>query len=696
MFLKATNRRNVKIDTIAILNIETNSFWYEPIMNSSRPAKYGMEFFNQSLKDLESFERFVNDRNDEKAIGLCVTAIGNSSAFSAGYHFKLYLQEIYERNDKDTILHWDYFIGKLLDDPDPTLQILLEELANSLFSSPHDWKNACDTLISLFLWSPQDIAWKKRKLTLLADLQKYENNLHIIKDVLSAAERKFLLREIIKKTLNTSQHDFLLMEKSKQAYLLMFYHNHPAECQTIMAQNTEARKKMKEFLSNSDMYEENAALISQFLKPGDREHVIESIVNKLKLSSAAYMLDFLKKIYKNHPTELQECFKKDELIGIKLRHLLSRVENYQDNLYLIKFALAQEHREIVLEKIIRHVIKHFDATLLETIKKNHPTEFEKSMANLEPDLQKNWQMMQSCHDDQSREGFTLKMKHIKEFVNGVGRVSYEGCLLTCAQINDRKKDKYQFNPTVLKPDEFEKYLDIIKNSSTPLTERFIIADSHWNSGEIKIHENNTVEVLFVDPLGSQFFAFSCTDLVRQVSSHFPSAKLYVAETDRQITGRGCSIYAITDTMRLHTTEKYTGKNIFDYVSDHETKSAQTKGFHEVLLPLSFMNTMRSQELFTRYIPAWPEQEQKKAVNKKGETAAVAAKKHFFFNTEGKEHNARIEYDLQKLAKYNAEYLLNHSQAEIDKKTSEFTLDGFRQRMEEKKPKFQRFSVIKPK
>jgi hypothetical protein len=397
---------------------------------------------------------------------------------------------------------------------------------------------------------------KLEKFEQLVATRNYQEAIELFMTVMNAvplAELRLVVGQLIRNALQSNRSDFLIP----------LYINQPVEFEACISQNHKIRNELINFLCVPGEYKPNIELINTILNPADREHVIAKILDNAIDFNQVGLLPI---VYENHPAEFQKFIDQNASRRKEILDFISHVNNYRDNNCLINQVLTQAEREIVLTDLISHFVNKFDVEALDVMKKNHPKDFAVCAANLDSGLKKIFDVIQA-HPVDTRSNCKDKMRIMKEFVNGTGYVSYQGCLLTCAQINERKKGRYHFNPTVLNTHvQFKEYLNCIQDSPAPLTERFIISDKHWISGEIKKNEKNEVEVLFIDSGGSKYFEYK--SLINDIDALFPNAKIHLARTSRQLgAAAGCSIYAIKDATRLYTTEKYIGKTIFDYFAD---------------------------------------------------------------------------------------------------------------------------------
>ncbi|MHB1949268.1 MAG: YopJ family acetyltransferase [Gammaproteobacteria bacterium] len=295
---------------------------------------------------------------------------------------------------------------------------------------------------------------------------------------------------------------------------------------------------------------------------------------------------------------------------------------------------------------------------------------------------------------------------ILPFMRGFGNLYYKDGLLTAAEVRHRQienKKDYEYTPTILNEvSEFNAYLLMIKNCKTlPINERFVIADTHWISGQIKVNENKQVEIVFIDPSGAKYSVeekdsyeslsptlIESIKLFNDIFHDIPAAdkQLYFDPTKRQ-HDTGCSVFALDDCRHLFTVEKYMRslpegqRSLFDYLKFHKKGEKTVDGvtFTETQLPISFLRTKQSSKAFTLFSTR-SEQEQKQKINKKGLTAAESTDQSYRAEHSSKKMNLRLKDKLTKMADHNFHYLFNTPSADVEKAKEEFTLAGFKKRM----------------
>jgi hypothetical protein len=296
-------------------------------------------------------------------------------------------------------------------------------------------------------------------------------------------------------------------------------------------------------------------------------------------------------------------------------------------------------------------------------------------------------------------------------------IKYDGVLLTCAQIQDRKKN-YIFNPTVLDEssnifEDFTLYLTLLKNANGPLRERFILTGNHTVCGDIELEQDGSVSVFFIDSIQSSYQA---NRAIKTFASVFSQDKrtIYISNQVRQSSVAGCYVFALDDLRHLFTVENYlpaidstykqTG--LFGYLRANVERAMvkmdalRLQGQHTeeefdfpVLyteLPFSLQRTHQSTTLLSEIIPRLPAAELNAAMNKKRQTPAQFKEKNtcFEYNAQyGRVFNTRLEQALNKFSFFNKKFVESNGYQAllIQQKMNPFTLENFKQRISEENP-----------
>lgn len=414
------------------------------------------------------------------------------------------------------------------------------------------------------------------------------------------------------------------------------------------------------------------------------------LLNKDPERYAAFVIEYFPKVNKDFKDIVNELTSDVRLLPTLLEKIPEMVKDKPDLALICVKSFIAKYQSYLLNEML----ELFDKEELAYINKNlKPTETK--ILN---------QLKEQNNMDKKRFS-----SYTQQFVNGYGKINYQGGLLSCAQIQERKaiSHAYDFNPTVIdaQGNEFVKYLEIIKKSQLkPLRAKFIIADVHWFAGEIEITQDGRARILIIDSLGkdSSFFP---TDLMTQFSQVFPQGDIYFSTEKRQHASAGCSVYAIDDITHLYTLEKFIDKpsknyNLFDYLEENITKSKTLDSsglqieYKLCKLPITLLRTKQSTKLFPLFSERSPS-EQSLKINKKGETAFESAAKGFVdiednsLATHTMESvldmpsyeissfsNKRIDKKLKNLADRNFDYLLYTNAASLDQSLYQFTLRGF--------------------
>ncbi|HTM62933.1 MAG TPA: hypothetical protein VL360_00360 [Gammaproteobacteria bacterium] len=351
----------------------------------------------------------------------------------------------------------------------------------------------------------------------------------------------------------------------------------------------------------------------------------------------------------------------------------------------------------ILSNLLPHVIYKCNASLLHTLVKEFNLDIEKSIGS---DSNDEGHILL----EQARLLLNLDYKYhdeiaitMAQFVEEFGDITFEGGLLTCAQIRENKKEKYEFNPIILPPHGIEdkvseycgEYIDILKDISIPACERFIIPGDHWFVGEIEIDQNKNINAYILDSL-SGGIVFS-EDFADELRKRFPDSNIniYYADEVRQNSKLGCSVFSLDDIRQLFTLNKYVGskystQGLYGYLADNQIDSKEGSDenihLHRCQTPLKLLRSMQSFTLKKEVIPSRSEEEQNLAISGKGETAKQSVKKYFVDN-----NNQRVWQKLTvNIAQKNAMYLLSHDPEVIQAHKEDFTLAAFRRRVEEMK------------
>lgn len=278
---------------------------------------------------------------------------------------------------------------------------------------------------------------------------------------------------------------------------------------------------------------------------------------------------------------------------------------------------------------------------------------------------------------------------------------------TCAQlmIAERKcRKNYIYDPTILRYfqtdnqfnfDEFEIYLQIIKNMHRPVTERFILAGPHWFCGVINITTDNIAKVYFIDSLGTkdkQIYPPVQT-AIAIFNEIFSENIIYLSAEKRQNSYQGCSVFALDDMAhlyRLKLEKKYKENNLWEYLQEAEkdknshiitiNNNNKTINIKACKIPLTFTRTMQSESLLTAIIPARSAEEQQAIINKKNETAKISALKFFVLDKlSNKSQNHRLRYKLNKMKDHAFNFMLNYSKEYIEHLIFNASLSGFKEK-----------------
>jgi hypothetical protein len=415
--------------------------------------------------------------------------------------------------------------------------------------------------------------------------------------------------------------------------------------------------------------------------------------------------------YKDHAL-LIKAINTPEYQSIALSILFKDQENIEFSLDLLSKIQSPEQKLVIYEHLIKLSCEKYNAPLLQKLK-GFPDPFnfdkcvDKIQFNEKDQIKLNKLLVMS--PDKGRYVF----EKMAAFVNGYGNIQQSDALLTLAQVRDRKKHKYDYEPILLYVDkkkippknDFLEFIKILNAAQKPIVKQFICyLGKHYVSGEITIAENGQAKIWMLDSLGanatSKFSTTCCHDeCLQEFASVFPHHEIFISQEIRQNTEKGCSVYALDDSAhlpQLHLGDQYSEKGIWGYLDDAATKPTakitQLKGTPPVTVticdtPLSLMRTMQSEDLLqitdpSKGDPRRSKEEQELIINKKGETAYTSALKKFRENPRsGKNQNTRLDYKFEKMRDANWEFLANHTPEELEKEMIFFNVDAFRARTE---------------
>ena len=353
------------------------------------------------------------------------------------------------------------------------------------------------------------------------------------------------------------------------------------------------------------------------------------------------------------------------------------IENIPDNL-----------RQNTIHAMIRNGIYKCNIDVIEHIKNNFPDQFD--LAKIALNKSELTKMDKLISFEKGRAIEIAKMED--EFVNGPGRISYQGGLLTCARIN-QLSDK-SFYPTLL-PYDYEnnkiekvvhEYLECLKGAPLPIKELIIFTGKHWMCGQMSVDKDGNASFMLIDPLGWDD-GYKLVAMYEVIKRFYPECEIYVASEKRQNRLAGCSAFALDDARILSKLERYLGHQygndpLFGYVSEHVIETVLIKlkkhtnlAISECHLPATFLRSMQSRGFFDIY-KSRSEEEKTLKINKRGNTVEDSANKSFVNNV-----NTRIARKLEhNMALKNGDYLLEYEMSIIKEKMQEFTFQGFKNRM----------------
>lgn len=364
---------------------------------------------------------------------------------------------------------------------------------------------------------------------------------------------------------------------------------------------------------------------------------------------------------------------------------------------------SKEDQEKLLQQFLSSAAKKYNANLLCGLRELNPIQFDKVLLTQDEETTKTIKRLLTIPAPARLATSNLMMQFSLPFREMLPYAAK----IVCAETHQRKKS-YSFTPTVLKSSELKDYLTLLKSKKPPVRAKFIVpapgfrtfAADHWIAGEVDIPETGAPRLLLIDSMGSA--EPKTHDFIMTELKDMKELTIYLSSGKRQITGAGCTVFALKDVQDLFTIGDYLDpkykKDIFEYVSQNAHSKVYNSGetgkheqfpfsVYSSLLPLRFMRSEQSKtrSLLDATIPARSKEEQELPVNKKKETALQSSKKHFKLISikEGtKELNTRIEYKLNKMANHVLDYLDKHQFdfAQIEKESEPFTLEGLKKQM----------------
>jgi hypothetical protein len=366
-------------------------------------------------------------------------------------------------------------------------------------------------------------------------------------------------------------------------------------------------------------------------------------------------------------------------------HQLTRNNNF---LFCLPFAIStleSEMRQAVQAKLLQLAIEKYNPFVLERLTQDISLQNITSLEMKEKAV---------TLLEYKKEGWSFLHNYMQQFVNGFGKINYEGALLTCAQIAARKE--YAFTPTVLMAPMLEEFFSSLKQVKPPFRERFMLVGIHINTCDMIVDEKNHASIFIVDSLGSDG-NFFLKNIIFPLDTYFPNSSIYITHDERQASAMGCSVFALDDLRHLHTIERYlpteykTENGLFDYLKDNSFKDItfENKGHtihaKECQIPLVLERTRQAENLLTEIIPSRV-LENKIPINKRGETALESTFKFFHEaknkKGESKKHNKRLEKQLDKMVTYNAHFIMSNSLEKIKGEMEKFTLAAFKKRIQQ--------------
>jgi len=283
---------------------------------------------------------------------------------------------------------------------------------------------------------------------------------------------------------------------------------------------------------------------------------------------------------------------------------------------------------------------------------------------------------------------TMYHQVMKQLTRGLGRIQAtknsidvdSAALFVLAAIKQDKQSDYAYHPTVVNEANLVEYLNLVKGMAPPVSEKFLISGTHWNSGAIEIHDDE-VNILLIDPLDEP-----TPEYIKACQEVFGDKKvtIYVnyntGKKQRQFGGVGCSVFALDDVRHLHTS--FRDSSLFAYLASHTKpmgEEHQGGVTHYSELPPSMQRTMQSRDAFDAA-------DADAVVNKKGETYRESLDKTFVHDPlRDKLINQRLESKLRSSAERVADFICRNGCSQAAMLAGEHTLQGFKHRVEQNAP-----------
>lgn len=429
-------------------------------------------------------------------------------------------------------------------------------------------------------------------------------------------------------------------------------------------------------------------------------------------SEKKYWIDFLEQIlvteWKNKQEQLH-TFKKNlytYAINLELRDLLIAFANnhiieqdlsgiFAENLTYTDLAVSildsLENKSNFYKSLINAAIYQCNAILLRKL-------YEHKSLNFDNEIQRMNLIAQDVHKfnilmNVNNEKALYIHEKMQPFVNPSKRICYKDALLVLAQVRNRKS--YDYNPILIdlnaEKNQFEEYLQILSCKKSPTLSKFICAGEHYISGTIAVDNSKKAKLWLIDSLGFDLDTNELSAIQQQIIKKFASIfkhnQIYLSLEKRQHSHKGCSLYALDDTMHSYSLRLVNDQSIWEYlIAASSSPQAKTifllkndSALDTIVvqvcpIPISLIRTMQSKKLFTEILNR-NNDEQNLIVNKKGQTAFISAQS-FFQNNNLSRKNKRLEYKLNKIIFYTLKFLSLYQPEEIENLMSFFTVNKF--------------------
>jgi hypothetical protein len=376
---------------------------------------------------------------------------------------------------------------------------------------------------------------------------------------------------------------------------------------------------------------------------------------------------------------IMEKYGKDTLVDLLTQ------KNYKFQVQSFLSQIRAPLLEEVIQLFIKVCLHKFHATILNLLNKEYPEIFKPYVDKLNEDLKNQAAFLLKFREDTDAQATITYW--VGQFANGFGAIDINGLKLICAEIKATKSN-YSFNPIICYDQPgLEKFLNNFKNSKLD-NARFIFKSAHTICGEIRKNQDDNYEIFLLDSLGSESgLTLALKGIISKIITIIPNRTIYVSYEKRQYLEAGCTAFAVDDVRHLYTIENYLEKKyakdgLFAYLDDNKvittfvehTVVGSTHKFPIFIshIPISFIRTTQSRNLFDGMFPRRSIEEKNTLVNKAKKLPEVSAKDHYVAEEkDGKPKNLRLSYKLDKMRIAVIKMIMKHDLSVIKEKMDEF-------------------------